>query len=823
MRYLIPIIILASTLATHATRIEQRMAEITGAGYNAPVSVRPLSNSLATATGDIMSGPTKVFPITSDGNLVISNLMAGYYEFRQANKVIASPVCSTNDSPLITNSVVELSGTNIARSSGLGIGAMPIGAATATNIAAYQAYLATNGLVVGGGSGTGDATLAGDNTWTGTNMFNGSVFANNMHVAATTGDFFLITNRTTDNEHFLDFIGEAGNSVASFAWDDNGSNGITSKFFYGSGAGLTNIPYTALDEAARTSITNAAAGGIVPAGILTNSHAAAVTFSNDVTVASNFVVQGSSTFGTLNVGTLNATNMSGNAAGLTNVFGSVVDAKRSFGAVGNGITDDTIALQAALYYISTNTTYNTLYIPKGEYKISSTLTFPSTSGAQQDVWGRSYRIIGAGMTETIINATNCTGVTAINAPNPGVSGLVLEEFELRGPNFAATGGHFGNLSLDETETAVGIKLDGTMFFTRLHRVMVSGFQQGVYLKDNYMVRLNECHLNANWHSDVFIDHTDTIEIVGCEMGFATNANQFACVAVTNSGAGTSRGITIKDCEAGDANWIYREYTNNSAQLNFEGGNYERIRQGLVQISGAVQRTIQTPNTMHANTNFVIASCSSLAQRGLTLVGVSSGVGRLAEVFAYPNYGFTQPTILGGSSGAPIIYRDGETVTYHQPYFHRGDPRREAVISPNEVSQYLVTPLTYNTTSPSPISSGVGLSIAGNVTGQIGWNVPYGVTQAVFTCYFHVAATTGHSWTNRILNYGYVVPSTKNAMADMSFHFDARPDAGLAAFTWTNNFGVGTAVNEVRMFINAATNTATRYMVGPIRAMYYYPQ
>ena len=50
------------------------------------------------------------------------------------------------------------------------------------------------------------------------------------------------------------------------------------------GSGLTNIPYTALDEAARTSITNAATGGSVPAGILTNNHVSAVTFSNDVTV-----------------------------------------------------------------------------------------------------------------------------------------------------------------------------------------------------------------------------------------------------------------------------------------------------------------------------------------------------------------------------------------------------------------------------------------------------------------------------------------------------------------------------------------------------------
>jgi hypothetical protein len=71
-------------------------------------------------------------------------------------------------------------------------------------------------------------------------------------------------------------------------------------------------------------------------------------------------------------------------------FGDIISAK-DFGATGNGTTDDTVALQAFITYITANSRRG--YIPEGTYIISSSLNFPQ---------GGNYSVIGAGKNSTII-------------------------------------------------------------------------------------------------------------------------------------------------------------------------------------------------------------------------------------------------------------------------------------------------------------------------------------------------------------------------------------------------------------------------------------
>ena len=67
---------------------------------------------------------------------------------------------------------------------------------------------------------------------------------------------------------------------------------------------------------------------------------------------------------------------------------------KDFGAVGDGITDDTVALQAFVTYIVANSQKG--YVPAGTYIISSALIFPK---------GGNYSFIGAGKNSTIIKQT----------------------------------------------------------------------------------------------------------------------------------------------------------------------------------------------------------------------------------------------------------------------------------------------------------------------------------------------------------------------------------------------------------------------------------
>jgi len=74
-------------------------------------------------------------------------------------------------------------------------------------------------------------------------------------------------------------------------------------------------------------------------------------------------------------------------------FNSWLNAKTGFGAKGDGVTDDTHALQTALDAVATGTVNTTLYLPAGVYLISSTLTINHHINVS---------IIGADPTYTII-------------------------------------------------------------------------------------------------------------------------------------------------------------------------------------------------------------------------------------------------------------------------------------------------------------------------------------------------------------------------------------------------------------------------------------
>jgi len=73
---------------------------------------------------------------------------------------------------------------------------------------------------------------------------------------------------------------------------------------------------------------------------------------------------------------------------------------RAYGAVGDGSTDDTAAIQAAWDNIFT--TGGTLFFPRGTYKIASTLNF--STGSQD--YTKSYVIRGVGKKASVILSTN---------------------------------------------------------------------------------------------------------------------------------------------------------------------------------------------------------------------------------------------------------------------------------------------------------------------------------------------------------------------------------------------------------------------------------
>jgi hypothetical protein len=110
-------------------------------------------------------------------------------------------------------------------------------------------------------------------------------------------------------------------------------------------------------------------------------------------------------------------------------FANWVDVRHTFGAIGNGSTDDTAALQAALDGLRAHNQTEgpvVLYLPAGRYRISRTLTLARKIGVS---------LIGAGAENTVIDWAGVAGGTMLRASGTlatRFSGIAWEGNDLAG-------------------------------------------------------------------------------------------------------------------------------------------------------------------------------------------------------------------------------------------------------------------------------------------------------------------------------------------------------------------------------------------------------
>src|SRR5262249_39731902 len=157
----------------------------------------------------------------------------------------------------------------------------------------------------------------------------------------------------------------------------------------------------------------------VPYAVFANSAAFAGVASNLVAGATltNVTIQGSSIqSGTITAAQIDSATDAAYRDVDTNVISAIVssmsttssggttprrlDVKQVFGAKGDGITDDTAAIQSGLNYMgSYGATNVTLYFPPGTYKVTSTLSVPPTRASPDPVLGinSGCRISGGGL------------------------------------------------------------------------------------------------------------------------------------------------------------------------------------------------------------------------------------------------------------------------------------------------------------------------------------------------------------------------------------------------------------------------------------------
>jgi hypothetical protein len=206
------------------------------------------------------------------------------------------------------------------------------------------------------------------------------------------------------------------------------------------------------------------------------------TDSNTVTFVSGLHVGASVKFTTATQTTGNATDASvvsytppftgGVATNVEDKLAQYVSVK-DFGAVGDGVADDTAAIQAALDYVGT--TGGCVYIPAGEYKTTVTLTIPQLAS-----------IKGESAEGSTIRPTGCDGLEFDAADSIGPR--TFEDFFV-----------YGN----GTSTNTGIKFVGDadpatrVTGLRFNRIKIQNFRDAMNFRSMWTSSIQNCVLYFN--------------------------------------------------------------------------------------------------------------------------------------------------------------------------------------------------------------------------------------------------------------------------------------------------------------------------------------
>jgi hypothetical protein len=195
---------------------------------------------------------------------------------------------------------------------------------------------------------------------------------------------------------------------------------------------------------------------------------------------------------------------------------------KDYGAIGNGVADDTAALQEAINEAYVENT--SLFIPGGTYLVSSSLIIPFDSSA---VMNKGNYIYGEGMLRTVVKAAS---------PN-----VILFKYEQPSPLKFMLGGQICNMTLDGNQQpgSVGIQLQA-VFSHMLFGLQITRFTNGV----NIMNTVIPGDYDASNHVAFDMCRIENCAHWGVFLAEATGNNETSFLSLRNTtieGCGTTTG------------------------------------------------------------------------------------------------------------------------------------------------------------------------------------------------------------------------------------------------------------------------------------------
>ncbi len=212
------------------------------------------------------------------------------------------------------------------------------------------------------------------------------------------------------------------------------------------------------------------------------------------------------------------------------IEGAAVNVK-DFGAVGDGVTDDTAAIQAAIDSLGSS---GAVYFPKGEYIVSDDLVVAA---------GNSISLIGESRVGTYINS----GLTSLDAAKK----LIRYDGTALNPCEQVT---IANLTIRARWFGYGLYLDNCFpkLVVREVDLQIPG-NYGFYLNDCWTASLIDCNLDGQNSTDIYgyrIVNANNVAMYNCRVYNMKNSAQSTGIGATSCENFSIFGGNVENCPRG---------------------------------------------------------------------------------------------------------------------------------------------------------------------------------------------------------------------------------------------------------------------------------
>jgi hypothetical protein len=349
---------------------------------------------------------------------------------------------------------------------------------------------------------------------------------------------------------------------------------------------------------------------------------------------------------------------------------------RDYGATGNGSTDDTAAINAAINAATGNASpvanvrfpAASVYLPPGVYKVTSDLLIQSVEG---------FALAGAGAELSILLASGTGFKTAVLNIDGAARGS-FQGFSIMGDGTEGSGDGVLPNAINLTWTTAAARSTTSNVFSGIfirNLKFACGMRMGAPSGTTRQV-------DGTTIRDVVISGSGnarhaytTLYLYGFYFGNGTTGNQYDYVAYNSSAAGCRAGVY---CDASGFEWYGGQPAQNAIEFQFAGAPVQATIQGIQSqdsgqllnvIGGSAVATVSVRDVLFA-TNFLVGSGHWIqvtgVARGWEFSNIRASTGTASPVIFFSGQGSAEVATLinvsqQNTAAAGIVVQSGGSV------------------------------------------------------------------------------------------------------------------------------------------------------------------